>query len=374
MYPHIKHEPNLRHVEQQVRERKLLKSMEDEESKRIAVDINIMERTAALDHCALLGFTPANTPGVDQVKPRVVGIKDAEVDFDAMDGGESQGDINSKRNQRRVVLGDIAQETEVNFRATGHRDAKKSEGGEDYIKFDVDEERAIETPDYNHRLRRKLRRAIDKAEIQKEVLVRQRALEYYDKKGMEIPSELRTPYKTINIKGQRTLEDGTLESSKQERVRARLELAEFNSQMRILRKQAKDAALYAGLRKHAELMGKISCAAPLKVISNNVDVLQANGTDVLDGRESSSTLASPGFATIAYADSKEGQDSDDSSLSGDSYQPEITMNSSCSTNSLSSRTSKLANEDGPRERHSNEKGRYLGRDAVLILGQSSMDG
>ena len=116
---------------------------------------------------------------------------------------------------------------------------------------------------YNHKLRRKLRRAIDNAEIRKEMLVRQRALDYCGDKHIEVPPELKTPYKPINFRGQIILENGTLETAKQERVRARMELAEFDTQMRILRRQAKKAAIYAGLRKHAELIGKILSSDPL---------------------------------------------------------------------------------------------------------------
>ena len=57
------------HKEQQVTERTNLKSMEDEESKEIAVDVSDMERKAALDHCVALGFAHANTEGIDEIRP-----------------------------------------------------------------------------------------------------------------------------------------------------------------------------------------------------------------------------------------------------------------------------------------------------------------
>ena len=256
-------------LEEQTREKTRLKSIEDEESKKIAVDINILERKVALDHCAALGFTLANTAGVDDIKPRVLGMKGFEVDFDAIKTAESRRDVKPKKANSRVNLGDAPDHAKAEYVSTGQR----SEDGdpEDFIKLDVGEGQDFETLNYNHKLRRKLRRAIDSAEIRKEMLVRQRALEYYNEKNTGIPSDLTTSYKQINAKGQRILENGTLETAKQERVRARLELAEFNSQMRVLRKQAKEAAIFAGLRKHAELTGKIRMVEPLITQEEAVD-------------------------------------------------------------------------------------------------------
>jgi hypothetical protein len=72
---------------------------------------------------------------------------------------------------------------------------------------------------------------------------------------MDVPPELDTPAKPIHKRGQRVLENGTLETDKAERVRLRIELAEFNNAARVLRKQAKAIAIEAGLRVHAELTG-----------------------------------------------------------------------------------------------------------------------
>ena len=182
-------------------------------------------------------------------------MKGIEVDFDAIEVGESRSDVKYKKANGRVNLGVVPDHTNAEYISAGQQIENREP--EDFIKLDVGEGQDFETLNYNHKLRRKLRRAIDNAGIRKEMLVRQRALDYYADKNMEIPPELRTPYKPINVKGHRILENGALETAKQERVRARMELAEFNTQMRILRRQAKDAAIYAGLRKHAELMGKI---------------------------------------------------------------------------------------------------------------------
>ena len=215
----------------------------------------MLERKVALEHCAALGFTLANTNGVDEIQPRALGMKGIEIDFDAIEVGESRSDVKPKKANGRVNLGGVPDNANAEYIPAG----QQTEDGEpeDFIKLDVGEGQDFETLNYNHKLRRKLRRAIDNAEIRKEMLVRQRALDYYADNNMEIPPELKTPSKPLNVKGHRILENGTLETAKQERVRARMELAEFNTQMRILRGQAKDAAIYAGLRKHAELMGKI---------------------------------------------------------------------------------------------------------------------
>ena len=250
-------------LEEQTREKTRLKSIEDEESKKIAVDINILERNVALDCCAALGFTFANTPGVEEIKPRALGMKGVEVDFDAIEIGESRSDVKPKKANSRVNLSDVPDHAKAEYIPTVPTGQRSEDGEpEDFIKLDVGEGQDFEKLNFNHRIRRKLGRAIDNAEIRKEMLVRQRALDYFNEKNVFIPPELTTLYKPINIRGQRILENGTFETAKQERVRARMELAEFNTQMRILRKQAKVAAIYAGLRKHAEVLGKIPSTDP----------------------------------------------------------------------------------------------------------------
>ena len=134
----------------------------------------------------------------------------------------------------------------------------KIEGdGDEFIKLDVGHGQDFQTLNFNHKLRRKLRRAIDNAESRKEMLVRERTIEYFKNRGDDVPPILLTSLKPLNVKGHRILDNGKLETAKQERVRARMELTEFNLQMKVLRRQAKDAAVYAGLKKHAVLTGKI---------------------------------------------------------------------------------------------------------------------
>ena len=191
-------------------------------------------------------------------------MKGVEVDFDTIELGEKQSDVKVRPQSKRVNLADAPQEMKAEYIPTGQNYDDDDEDGnvEDYIKLDVGEGQDFEALNYNHKTRRKLRRAIDNAQIRKEMLIRERAMQYCKEKDMAIPPVLETPYKPVNTKGQRILENGLLEMAKQERIRARMELTEFNTQMKVLRKQAKEAAIYAGLRKHADLLGKIPAAAP----------------------------------------------------------------------------------------------------------------
>ena len=270
----------------------------------------------ALDYCAALGFTLANTAGVDKIKPRALGMKGIEIDFDAIQVGESRSDVKAKKANSRVNLGEVPDHAKTEYISTDQR--VKDEEPEDFIEIDVGEGQDFEALKLNHKLRRKLRRAIDNADIGKEMLVRQRALDYYNDKIIEIPPELRTPYKPINTKGQRILENGTLENAKQERVRARMELAEFNTQMRILRKQAKDAAIYAGLQKHAELIGRIpSTDAPVKIGEADHAEQDDGHADIMSALETSLPVAAPGAARAGLKRSQSESEDATSSESGD---------------------------------------------------------
>ena len=236
--------------------RKLL-TVEQEEIKRIATEINIAERKAALERCAQLGFYLTTTPGVDEIKPRAMGMKGREVDFDKIQTGDSPLESRANSRSKRIDLGDVADESKTQLIATG----QNRRGGDagDFIEFvGGNDDQDFEVGGYNHKVRRKLRRAVEAAKIKKEVLVRQKAMEHCHAHGIEPPDELQTSAKPINVRGQRVLEDGTLETAKQERVRMRMELAEYNKAARVLRKQAKQAAIEAGLRKFAELTGAVA--------------------------------------------------------------------------------------------------------------------
>ncbi|KAG7007121.1 hypothetical protein G7Y79_00011g030190 [Physcia stellaris] len=258
--------------EEEVRERTRLKAQEDEESKRIAVEIADFERKAAMEHCVSLGFTLSNTDGVNDVQPRALGMKGVEIDWNAIEPDDRPGTIRLKnpstaskpKNPRRVDLGVIPGNAQSFLPPHRQKTLPNTQGdenahvdAEEFIKLDVGSEHQFQELSYNHKLRRKLRRSLDNAQIAKELLVRERAIAHYTSQELPVPAVLTTPTKPINVRGSRILENGTLETAKQERVRSRLELAEFNRVMKVLRRQAKQTAIEAGLRKHAEVTGRI---------------------------------------------------------------------------------------------------------------------
>ena len=268
------------------RRRTKLKSLEDEESKRIAVQINAVEREAALNFCGSLGFTIENTSGTNEIQPKVRGMKGVDVDFETIEKSDKQGDIRLKQptakpTSKRVDLAKAAESIKVEYISTMPN--KAQDEGNEFIEFDVGQGHEYQALTYNHRVRKKLRRAIDNAEIEKERLVRDRAIEYINGKGQEVPLILLTQLKARNVKGHRILDNGKIETAKQERVRARMELTEFNSHMKVLRRQAKEAAIYAGLKMHADLTGRI------KSVADHADPRVSSGMEVcLDSASSAS--------------------------------------------------------------------------------------
>ena len=233
-----------------------LKALEDEEAKKLAVELVKIQREKALACCAALGFTLKNTEGVNDIKPKALGMKGMEVDFDAIQKGENKSDIQAKAKNRGVDLSSVPEHSKAEYIPNGQRSSE--EQLKEFIQFDVGKGQDHETLKYNHKLRRKLRRAIEYAEVERELLVRRRTFDHCKEQGIEAPLILHTEARPTSVRGQRILEHGTLETAKQERVRTRMELAEFNTRMRVLRRQAKAAAIYAGLRKHAEVTGRIA--------------------------------------------------------------------------------------------------------------------
>ena len=317
----------------------------------------------ALELCTALDFTLGNTAGVDEVKPRALGMKGIDVDFDTIEVGESRSDVKPKKPNSRVNLGDAPDHAKAEYINTG----EQSDDGElqDFIKLDVGEGQDFERLNYNHKLRRKLRRAIDNAEIRQEMLVRQRALDLYHEKNIEVPPELKTPYNPINVKGQRILENGMFETAKQERVRARMELAEFNIQMRILRKQAKEAAIYAGLRKHAELMGKIpSSGPPIKQEEGNGAKQDDGHADIMSTLENCFPVAAPGAARTRLKRSRAESENSTSSDGGDQSE----QDSRASSTSL-----EVSNIESSTSDHDTRtsKGRELPPDSSKMINKQS---
>jgi len=252
------------------RRRKFLVAMEDEERKRLAVQVNVKNRKEALDAAAALGFTLDNVEGVDEIQPRSSGMKGVNVDFDKLeyDGDRPSGlkVIDEKPRERprgnRVDLGAVPDESHVSaVFATNHSSGANASalGQQDFVGFSQEAMEGHEAQmfTYNHKVRRKLRRAMEGAKIRQEMLVRSKAIEYCTQHGLEVPAALTTPDRPISTRGQRTLPNGLLETAKQERTRAKIELTEFNKQARVLRKQAKEMAIEAGIRIYLELLGRI---------------------------------------------------------------------------------------------------------------------
>lgn len=281
-------------------------------------------------------------------------MKGVEVDFDAIEIGERQSDVKSKQSNKRVNLGDAPKDTQAEYVPAGQR----GEDGdiEEFIKLDIGEGQEFEALNYNHKLRRKLRRAMDNAQIRKEMLVRQRALDYYQEQDKEPPAILKTPYKAVNVKGQRILDNGMFETAKQERVRARMELAEFNTQMRILRKQAKDAAIYAGLRKHAELTGRVS-PSETPITNEDVGAGQQNDSNQLLS-SSENPLKTTGYGDDRLSRKRIRSGSDDSTSSSSDDPSDKGVEASSLSDDISENSSEnSASEGGPQKRQMLQNGR-----------------
>lgn len=264
--------------EETSREKTRLKAQEEEESKKIANELNQIERARAMELCASLGFTLENTAGVADIKPKALGMKGQEVDFNAIEPSDKAGTIRLKdpllaqqqqhkpKNPKRVDLGGISGNARPLIPPPRtHNPIKAEADGADFLKLDLGPENDDdiahhhEALSYNHRLRRKLRRALDNCLIAQQGLVRAACIAHLHatSPSSPIPPILKTALKPLNTRGARILESGALETAKQERVRARVELAEFNKYMKVLRRQAKQKAIEAGLRKHAEATGRI---------------------------------------------------------------------------------------------------------------------
>jgi hypothetical protein len=254
-----------------------------------------------MELCAELGFSLDNVEGVADIKPKAPGMKGQEVDFDALEIGDRPSKLRIKDEKQakelkvgktwgnRVDLGKVAEESKTRVLTSDGATPAGMDG--DFISLDFSggamDGRQFEALNYNHKLRRKLLRAIEAAQIQKELLVRAKAKEYCEAKGIEVPPELAIEYKPIRLAGRRILEDGTIETEKQERVRKRLELAEYNKAAKVLRQQAKAEAIEAGLRVFAELTNKKPSGAneaPPRIEENAQPVSITGGTLERDGK------------------------------------------------------------------------------------------
>ena len=242
--------------------KKRIESLVQEESRRVAVEVNRHERRVALERCAELGFTLENVEGIDDIKPKLSGAKGQTLDFDKFEFGPSPSELKLRARisgvgvrTGRVNLGAAPDDSStVHISATG---ANAVAPGEFISLGDASDDREFQELALNHKLRRKVHRAMEHTQIAKEALVRQKATEYCEREGLPIPTDFETLVKVKRSEGHRVLPDGTIETEKQGRVRARVELAERNKFTKVLRAQAKERATKAGLETYAQLTGKI---------------------------------------------------------------------------------------------------------------------
>ncbi|KAI9735784.1 MAG: hypothetical protein M1818_006393 [Claussenomyces sp. TS43310] len=258
--------------EAELNQRKALLRVEQEEAKKIEIEVNLTQRRRAMEACAKLGFTLENVEGVAEIKPRALGMKGQEIDFDSLKMGERPSmlkhkdgqllkpDAQKAANNRRVDLGRVVDEAEMKHFISDDAEGPTGLDG-DFVALNADgatmDPQQFGEVNYSHKLRRKLHRAIEAAQVKKELMVRAKAIEHCQVNGIEIPIDLQTEYNPVKLHGRRILENGHEETEKQERVRKRLELAEYNKAAKVLRRQAKAAAVEAGLRKFAELTGQV---------------------------------------------------------------------------------------------------------------------
>ena len=280
--------------EQERTRRKFLLSMEDEERKKLATEVTNRNRRVAMQVCEELGFTLHNVQGVTEIQPRALGMKGMEVDFSKLEFiGETASGLRvapkeqkkEKPKGNRIDLGAIAPES-VTQTVYGPYNTSGDPASLDqnFVEFGDEGGHEYQQLNYNHKLRRKLRRAMEAAQVKKELLVREAAIKHCEENNVEVPPVLRTSVKPENIRGQRTMPDGTLETAKQERVRSRVELTEFNRNAKILRAQAKERAIEAGIRIYLELMGRIPKREGLEnepAVKAAARIIRENGEEVV---------------------------------------------------------------------------------------------
>ena len=260
--------------QERVKERTRMQALEDEEARKIAVEIAKIERQRAMAVCHSLGCTIANTEGTAAIEPNLPGLQGQEVDWSVLNQDFSETAKNTTSepifSSKRVDLSTAAKDTEaislvppsIPKPTTTTNDNTFSA---DFLSFNQDpsdtqqqqQQQDYDPLNYNHKLRRKLRRAADDALVRQEALVRQKVIAQFKARNFSIPPILLTPLKPLNKLQPLILENGTLETEKQARVRSRVELADFNKASKVLRKQAKSKSLEAGLRVHAEATGRI---------------------------------------------------------------------------------------------------------------------
>src|SRR4051812_28031190 len=120
-----------------------------------------------------------------------MGMKGVEVDFDMLEVGQTPSCVQVKQNRNnRVNLRAAPLESKAKLLPVGEETPAEAPG--ESVSLDIGEGQDFEAINYNHKTRRKLRRALEAAEIAKEMVVRKAALEYCQENDIEPPEELKT--------------------------------------------------------------------------------------------------------------------------------------------------------------------------------------
>lgn len=270
-----------------------------------------------------------NTPGVKDIKPRVLGMRGKKVNLGAIEARDRLGGMTLKRG-KRVDLGDVA--TIAEYHSVPITQDHSTAENPDFIRLDAGDDQDHKAVNLNRKLRLKWHRALEHAQVRKEMLVRRFAIEHLKATGRGVPIELKTKSRAVNIRGVRILENGAKETAKQERLHKRTELKRFNEASRVLRKQAKNHAVEAGLRKHAEVTGQLPSS----------DRTTENGGLPMPAH----ILASAGETALVAAS---GNDRRDSGLEGSSsLSEESSVETQDDSEELSTMTSMSSIEAGPK--------------------------
>lgn len=322
-------------------------------NKRIHLEVDERERRLAMEFCKHHGFTIENTEGTSDIKPRVLGMKGKELDVDRLEevlhaaeeklrAQRADEAKYGKHNSHRVDLSKVKDEADTIFVGAGEGDAGGMDG--DFVAFDFgdnDEPVADDDVNYNHKMRRKLNRAIIAAQIKKENLVRAKTLAYCKEKGLDIPEEFTASHRPCKLLNRRMLINGTIETAKQERVRRRVETAKYNELARAFRKTCKASQREAEVKAQQAILEKYKAERLEKGLP--IDDLETNPPWAEHHSEKSKrVLREKKKQQAMKGGKKKGSDSDDSSSddsddSADSDSPKKSEKPSASKKSDSSK-------------------------------------
>lgn len=133
--------------QERVKERTRMKSLEEEEAKKIAVEIANVERARAMQVCQSLGCTVENTIGIDEIEPRLPGLKGQEIDWSILDKEDEdpnafsikQASAPKTKSSKRVDLSTAAKETRsISLVPSSTRNALDPSSTSDFLSFNQD--------------------------------------------------------------------------------------------------------------------------------------------------------------------------------------------------------------------------------------------